>query len=344
MLSKQYQAKCKQEKQKFFKNIVRQAKESDPNGWYRLLKRISNHDSGQKESLVVEEISHLTDKEQVEALASAFNAPSQKYQPLQISDIKIPDFSPDSLPEYTPSQIKQYIDEIKTNKATIPGDIPAKVLKRYSEHFCVPLADIINTCIKTGVWPDRYKKEIITPIAKVSPTETLSQVRPISNLPLCDKIFESVISDMIVQDMKLKLDPKQYGNQKGLGIQHYLVEMLHRILSGVDNNSKGEITAVLCLFVDWKSAYSNQCHKLGVESFIENGVRPCLIPLIINYFQNREMKVKFRDQVSQSQKQPGSGAQGASLGNHEFLSQTNHNADSVPKSDGFKFVDDLSCL
>jgi hypothetical protein len=94
--------------------------------------------------------------------------------------------------------------------------------------------------------------------------------------------------------------------------------MLHRILTSVDNNTKGEITAVLCLFVDWKSAYSNQCHKLGVESFIKNGVRPSLIPLIINYFQNREMKVKLREQISQSRKQPGSGAQGANLGNPNF--------------------------
>ena len=78
--------------------------------------------------------------------------------------------------------------------------------------------------------------------------------------------------------------------------------------------------------------------------FIKNGVRPSLIPLIINYFQNREMKVKLREQISQSRKQPGSGAQGASLGNHEFLSQTNHNADVVPEDDRFKFVDDLSCL
>ena len=108
--------------------------------------------------------------------------------------------------------------------------------------------------------------------------------------------------------------------------------------------TKGKITAVLCLFVDWKSAYSNQCHKLGVESFIQNGVRPSLIPLLINYFQNREMKVKFREQISEPRKQPGSGAQGASLGNHEFLSQTNHNADIVPESDRFKFVDDLSAL
>ena len=99
--------------------------------------------------------------------------------------------------------------------------------------------------------------------------------------------------------------------------------MLHRILNYVDNNSKGEIKAVLCLFVDWKSAYSHQCHNLGMESFIRNGVRPTLIPLLKNYFQGREMKVKFWGELSKSRKQPASGAQGASLGNHEFSSQTN---------------------
>ena len=41
---------------------------------------------------------------------------------------------------------------------------------------------------------------------------------------------------------------------------------------------------------------------------------------------------------------PGSGAMGSSLGNWEFDSQTNHNADSVPAEDRFKFVDDFTVL
>ena len=35
---------------------------------------------------------------------------------------------------------------------------------------------------------------------------------------------------------------------------------------------------------------------------------------------------------------------GANLGNWEFLSQTNDNADCVPVEDRFKFIDDLSTL
>ena len=96
--------------------------------------------------------------------------------------------------------------------------------------------------------------------------------------------------------------------------------------------------------MDWQSAFSNQCHKLGVESFLRNGVRPSLIPVLISYFQGRQMKVKFAGEVSETRNQPGSGAQGANLGNQEFLSQTNNNADCAPVSDRYKFVDDLPTL
>ena len=48
--------------------------------------------------------------------------------------------------------------------------------------------------------------------------------------------------------------------------------------------------------------------------------------------------------MSQSRRLPDGGAMGASLGNWEFLSQTNDNADCVPKEDRFKFVDDLTTL
>ena len=109
-------------------------------------------------------------------------------------------------------------------------------------------------------------------------------LRPISNLCNLNKIMETIISELVISDMQSKLDPSQFGNQKHKSIQHYLVKLLNRILTSVDNNSKGEINAVLCMFIDWKQAYSRQCHTLGIESFIKNGVRPSLIPLLISYF------------------------------------------------------------
>ena len=107
--------------------------------------------------------------------------------------------------------------------------------------------------------------------------------------------------------MKKKLDPSQYANQKGLSINHYLVKLIDKILLSVDRGSKQEAVAVLATLVDWKQAFPRQCPTLGIKSFIENGVRPALIPMLINYFQGREMKVKWKGKLSTVRKLKGGG-------------------------------------
>ena len=129
--------------------------------------------------------------------------------------------------------------------------------------------------------------------------------------------MEKLISELIVSDMSSSLDPAQYGNQKGISIQHYLIDMIHRILTTLDNNSRKETFAIIASLIDWNNAFTRQCPKLGIESFMKNGVRPGLIPVLVNV---------------------------ATLGLLEYLSQSNNSADMVRVSDRFKFIDDLSIL
>ena len=128
---------------------------------------------------------------------------------------------------------------------------------------------------------------------KQFPPNDIDQLRNISGLLNLDKVAEKLISRLIISDMKAKLDPSQYANHPGLSIQHYLIRLIDRILEALDKNSKGDKCAVLATLVDWKQAFPRQCPKLGVESFLKNGVRPALIPLLVNYFQGRQIKVKW---------------------------------------------------
>ena len=64
-------------------------------------------------------------------------------------------------------------------------------------------------------------------------------LRPIANLCNLSKIMEKIVSEMIISDMKESMDPALYGNLKNL-----------------QRNCKREVNAVLCMFVDWKQAYS----------------------------------------------------------------------------------------
>ena len=140
------------------------------------------------------------------------------------------------------------------------------------------------------------------------------------------------------------MDPKQYGNRKGKSINHYLIQMIHRIHSALDNNSKRETFAVIASLIDWSEAFPRQCPKLGVEAFIKNGVRPSLIPVLTSFFMNRKLTVKWHGCKSTKRDIPGGGPAGSTIGLLEYLSQSNDSSDCVAEEDRFKFVDDLTIL
>ena len=148
----------------------------------------------------------------------------------------------------------------------------------------------------------------------------------------CNKVEEKLISELIISDMRSKMDPSQYGNQHGLSIQHYLVNMVNKILVDLD---KKEVTAILATFVDWKDAFPNQCPALGIKAFLDFGVRPSLIPVLISYFQDRTVVVKWHGKRSKPQEVPGGGPQGAYIGNLQYLGQSNKSANCVEKESRF---------
>ena len=102
----------------------------------------------------------------------------------------------------------------------------------------------------------------------------------------------------MISDMSEKRDKSQYGNEKGVSVNHYLIKMSNAILLAVDRNTDNEKFAVLCTMIDWRQAFDRQCPKLGIQSFMQNGVRRSLIPLLVSYFQNRKISVKWHGLLS----------------------------------------------
>ena len=233
------------------------------------MKRISNYDQ-KSEKVIISEIFDKTDQEQAEMIAQYFSSIPNEYDALKTDDIKIPTFSEDQVLQFHPSQVWLRLTKIKTNKATVHGDLPAKLIKEFAAYLAEPFTDIINTSLRRGEYPQIYKFEISTPVPKIFPPERVDQMRNISGLLNFDKVMEAMISEVMISDMKIKSDPSQFGNEKGTSIQHYLVKMIHRILTVLDNNSRRDTFAVIANLIYWNSAFPRQCPKLGVESFKKN--------------------------------------------------------------------------
>ena len=120
--------------------------------------------------------------------------------------------------------------------------------------------------------------------------------------------------------------------------------MKDSILTVLDSNNPQETNAVIAQLIDWSQAFDRQWPLLGVKSFIYNGVCKSVILGLINYFQNRQTKVKWHSKLSSQRDLPGGGPQGCSLGLLEYDSQTNNNTDFLSEEDKYIVVDDLSML
>ena len=236
---------------------------------------------------------NLQPQTQAEKIADSFAQVSNEYEHLQTRDIDLSEaHNQKPVPWITHQKIYTKVNKMKSKISTVIDDIPWKIVKKFSFYLSFPLEDIFNRSIIHGEFANIWKLEIVTPAPKVFPPASEEELRKISCTKNFSKIFESILAEYLIEDMKPTADASQYGNEKGISVQHCLIKMLDAIQTQLDTNNLEEAYAAIITMVDWSKAFNRQCHKLGVESFMRNGVRRDLIPLLISFFQNRRMQVK----------------------------------------------------
>ena len=82
-----------------------------------------------------------------------------------------------------------------------------------------------------------------------------------------------------------------------MGTEHMIVCYIDRILRLLDTHP--DKSAVMAATLDWANAFDRQDPTKAISKFIKLGVRPSLIPLLASYLTDRQMKVKFNNEVSE---------------------------------------------
>ena len=121
-----------------------------------------------------------------------------------------------------------------------------------------------------------------------------------------------------------------------------IVCLLDRILSLLDKHP--DKSAVIAACLDWAAAFDRQDPTLAIKKFVALAVRSSLIPVLISYLSDRQMKVKFNGEESEVLSLVGGGPQGTLIGQIEYLVLSNNNADFVSPADRFKYIDDPTVL
>ena len=157
-----------------------------------------------EEEPTVQELMSIPDEQQAEKIADQFSEISHLYSPLRTEDINlncIIDERPP--PEINPYLVYLKIMSHKKKTATVIGDIPMRLIKFCAEELSFPLCDIYTPAVLFREYPEIYKIEIVTPVPKVCPPQTVKDLRKIAGTPNFSRIFKQFLAKIMIYDMKL---------------------------------------------------------------------------------------------------------------------------------------------
>ena len=133
------------------------------------------------------------------------------------------------------SQVYTSLRQSKISKSPELDLIPNKLLKIFAREFAPVLADRYNVLMQQGVFPQRLKHAIVTPIPKQSPPTSIEDdLRPISLTSQVSKLLEGFTLKLLLSQVADQLDPKQFSLPKKSTTQA-VVYMLHSLLAALES-------------------------------------------------------------------------------------------------------------
>lgn len=75
------------------------------------------------------------------------------------------------------------------------------------------MTHLVNLSIKSGLFPDQWKKAVVISILKLGDTEQVCNYCPISILPALSKVLEKVVTEQLADHLQSNqlLHPEQFG-------------------------------------------------------------------------------------------------------------------------------------
>lgn len=213
-------------------------------------------------------------------------------------------------------EILVLINRLDNSKSPGADKITVKVLKECSFQIAPILVDVLNLVIFTGVYPDCLKLAQVVPLFKDGDRSDPSNYRPISMLPLLNKVFELSIYKRLVGFLNKGgfLYDRQYGFRAKSGTHTAVYEILDRVFLDIDDG-----LTVSALFLDLQKAFDCVDHGILAYKLERAGVRGVPLGLIRSYLSGRKQCVVIGEAMSQYEDVSMGVPQGSVLGPILFL-------------------------
>lgn len=170
-----------------------------------------------------------------------------------------------------------------------PDDIPAFIIRDCAYAFVYPLTIIFNLCLKTGVFPDRWKLSRVCPIFKKGDKLNVENYRPITIICNFAKVFEISLYDGIYNNIRGQISSYQHGFVKSRSTVTNLFSVTQFISEAIDAGKQVDV-----IYTDFSKAFDRLDHGILLHKLKLFGFSDLLISLLSSFLSGRNQFVEYR--------------------------------------------------
>lgn len=212
--------------------------------------------------------------------------------------------------QFFEEEVRQMLSIVNPRKSPGSDHIPSLCWSKFNDFVCTPLCYIFNKCLQEANLPSLWKLADIVPLPKSSPAR-LENIRPISLLPIPERIFEKCLLKRIGNEFYRRYDGNQYAYRPKSSTACVLVEIVNFISEKLQNR---DVQGCHLLSLDLAKGFDRVSRDLLVSKMIADGFPGYTITFMNNYLTSRSLRVRWKEHVSSSCVSSTGIPQGSSIG------------------------------
>ena len=241
----------------------------------------------------------------------------------------------------TELEVFNILHSLNVNKSGGIDQIRPQDLKENAHIFAPLISKLINLRILEETFPQDIKTALVKPIYKSRAKSDFNNYRPISILPIIEKVYEEILVRRLkcfIEKHKL-IHKQQYGYQAGKSINKLLGDFTSYL-----NEAKSRRCHSLILFIDFSKAFDTLDHEKLMYRLEQMGIRGPCYELIKSYLRNRSFKIKIKEYESSPVEISSGVPQGSKIGPLLYLIYSNGLLNLLKNTKGFTYADDTALI